>query len=131
MNGRATVEPSTAQALNAFVDRLGDADLPPISRILLYGSQARGDHHEDSDIDVAVVFRDPPPSRYPWRLLHRLTDVAYDVNFRRNFDVYLSPRPVFERQLQDTAATRNPEFHRNILEEGIEWVSGESRVGPR
>ncbi|MCY3640767.1 MAG: hypothetical protein OXH37_07115 [Gammaproteobacteria bacterium] len=55
--------------------------------------------------------------------------MTYDVHSRRNFDVYLSPRPVFERQLQDSAATRNREFYRNILEEGIEWVSGESRVG--
>ncbi|MCY3640766.1 MAG: nucleotidyltransferase domain-containing protein [Gammaproteobacteria bacterium] len=62
MNGRPTVEPSTAQALNAFVDRLGDEDLPPISPVLLYGSQARGDHHQDSAIDVAVVFHDPPLS---------------------------------------------------------------------
>lgn len=129
MNGRTTVELSTALAMDAFVDRLREADLPPISRVLLYGSQARGDHREDSDIDVAVVFRDPPPPRYPWHLLHRLTDVAYDVHLRRNFDVYLSPRPIFERQLDETSATRNPEFYRNILKDGIEWVGSEAHAG--
>ncbi len=129
MNGQVTVEPSTALAINAFVDRLQDADLPPISRILIYGSHARGDHHEDSDIDVAVVFSDPPPDRYPWDLLHRLTDVAYGVDFSRDFDVRLSPRPIFERHLQETAATRNPEFYQNILQDGIEWVGGGLHAG--
>ena len=129
MNGRVSVETSAALAVNDFVDRLRDADLPPISRVLLYGSQARGDHHEDSDIDIAVVFRGPPPARYPRHLLHRLADLAYDVHFFRNFDVYLSPRPVFEGQLRDTSSTKNPEFYRNILQDGIEWMRDESHAG--
>ncbi len=128
MTEQASVEQSTALALSMFVDRLREADLPPISRVLLFGSQARGDHHEDSDIDVAVVFSDPPPDQYPWDLLHRLTDLAYGVDYSRNFDVQLSPRPVFERQLQETAATRNPEFYRSILQDGIEWVGGGSHA---
>lgn len=129
MNGRASVETSAALAVNDFVDRLRDADLPSISRVLLYGSQARGDHHEDSDIDIAVVFHGPPPSRYPRHLLHRLADLAYDVHFFRDFDVYLSPRPVFEGQLRDTSSTKNPEFYRSILQDGIEWVRDESHAG--
>ncbi len=70
-----------------------------------------------------------PPDRYPWDLLHRLMDVAYGVDFSRDFDVHLSPRPIFERQLQETAATRNPEFYQNILQDGIEWVGGGLHAG--
>ena len=129
MSGRASVEPAIASAMDAFVGRLREAGLPPISRVLLYGSRARGDHREDSDVDIAVVFHGQPPPRYPRHLLHQLGNVAYDVQFHRNFDVYLSPRPVFEGQLQETSSTRNPGFYRNVRQDAIEWVGGESDAG--
>ncbi len=96
---------------------------------MLYGSQARGGHHEDSDIDVAVVFSGSPPDQYPWDLLHRLTDVAYGVDFSRDFNVHLPPRLIFERQLRETEVTHNPEFYQNILQDGVEWISGEPHAG--
>ena len=129
MNARAAVEPTIASAIDAFVGRLEEADLPSISRILLFGSRARGDHRENSDVDIAVVFRGPPPPRYPRHLLHQLGDVAYDVQFQRNFDANLSPRPVFEGQLNNASCTRNPEFYRNVKRDGIEWVGEEFRAG--
>lgn len=35
-----------------FIDWLGDK--PFVDRIVLYGSRARGDHHDRSDIDLAI-----------------------------------------------------------------------------
>ena len=48
-----------------------------VSRLDLFGSYARGDQHEGSDIDFCVSFRDATPSEYArafFGLLHGLED---------------------------------------------------------
>jgi predicted nucleotidyltransferase len=45
-------------AISEMTRLLIDAAKP--RRIILFGSQARGDASEDSDIDIMVVERDPP-----------------------------------------------------------------------
>lgn len=62
----------------------------PVSRAIIYGSRARGDAHDDSDIDLLVVsglFDAEPRARVGelWRL-------AAEV------DVHLEPVPVGERR---------------------------------
>ena len=60
-------------ALRAALDEIyGDR----LERVVLYGSQARGDEHPDSDYDVAVFIQDPG------RLgdeLQRLASVTTDI----------------------------------------------------
>ena len=122
MNSRSVVDSSTAQAMDEFISRLREADLPPVQRVLLYGSRARGDYHEESDIDIAVVFPGSPPDAYPYGLLHQLSGIAYEVVLSSRGEVYPSPRPVFEGQLADPSIANNPEFYQNIAQQGIEWV---------
>ncbi|MYK37585.1 MAG: nucleotidyltransferase domain-containing protein [Gammaproteobacteria bacterium] len=130
MNNRSAVDSSTAQAMDEFIARLREADLPPVQRVLLYGSRARGDYHEESDIDIAVVFPGAPPDAYPYRLLHQLSGIAYEIVLSRRGDVYPSPRPVFEDQLADPSTAKNPEFYQSIAQDGIEWVRMEGYAAP-
>lgn len=62
-------------ALRSFVKaarrELGDI----IIRIVLYGSRARGDYTEDSDIDVMVVIRGDDV----WDISGRLADITSDI----------------------------------------------------
>ncbi len=58
-----------------FGDRLLD--------LRLYGSWARGEQHEESDVDVLVVVRDIPQLDHP-RVWHLGLDVFYD------YDEYVS-----------------------------------------
>ena len=67
MSNRSAVGRATAQAMDEFIDRLRHADLPPVQRVLLYGSRARGDHGDDSDIDTAVVFPRRTTEKIPLR----------------------------------------------------------------
>jgi predicted nucleotidyltransferase len=46
-----------------------------IDRVVLFGSRARGDWHEDSDYDVAVFLKSLPDR---WRELDRLADLRAD-----------------------------------------------------
>ncbi|CAN5146488.1 hypothetical protein BH23CHL1_BH23CHL1_17770 [soil metagenome] len=76
--------------LDEVVRRLVDAFQP--ERIYLFGSRARGDHHEDSDYDVLMVLREPAVPTHErrveaYRVLHGI-GVSVDVLIwsRKQFD---------------------------------------------
>ena len=121
VEGPGQVDALTAWAMDDFVARLKDADLPDVRRVLLYGSRAKGDARADSDIDVAVVFRGERPQSYPFPLLRRLTRIAYDVLLSSGCEAHLSPRPVFEGQLKNPSSQANPAFYANVATDGLEW----------
>jgi predicted nucleotidyltransferase len=50
--------PLHEQAFETFADRLTDAVGEHIEEIILYGSVARGEAHDDSDVDVLIVIED-------------------------------------------------------------------------
>ena len=57
-----TVDKATRDALLSFKSRLTQRYGKHLKAIYLFGSRARGDHHSDSDADVAVFLdqvRDP------------------------------------------------------------------------
>ena len=60
-----------AEVLDELVRRLVEAVHP--TRIILFGSAARGEMHEDSDLDVLVVVVVPDglPHRETWNLAYR------------------------------------------------------------
>ena len=47
-----------------------------LERVVLFGSRARGDAHEDSDYDVAVFLRDMADR---WQAFDRLADLSTDI----------------------------------------------------
>ncbi|MGA8381558.1 MAG: nucleotidyltransferase domain-containing protein [Stellaceae bacterium] len=69
----ATVDDPILKRFRAALDELyGDR----IERIVLFGSRARGDAHEDSDYDIAVFLRD---LKDRWPELNRLADLSTDI----------------------------------------------------
>ena len=63
-------------AATAFARRVEAAGLPAVDRILLFGSVARSEEREDSDVDVLAILNDPVDAR---DVEERLRDLAYDV----------------------------------------------------
>ena len=49
------------EAVRVFFSYLDVASLPPMSWAILYGSRARGDHRDDSDVDIMLVFAGAEP----------------------------------------------------------------------
>jgi uncharacterized protein len=57
------------EVLDELVRRLVAAVQP--TRIILFGSAARGEMHEDSDLDLLVVVPDGSPHRETWNRAYR------------------------------------------------------------
>lgn len=104
-----------------FMTRLADANLPEISRVLLYGSRARGDHRIDSDVDIAVVLAGGNPyagARH--NLGMRLAEVSSRTMLYAKHPVDVNAIIIWEAELLEPDRQRNPSFYHNMLADGIE-----------
>ena len=93
-------------------------ELPRVSRILLYGSYARGDFGEESDVDLAVVFAGQPrdiEQRKRWFLA--LADPASAV--LATTSVLISAVAIWENDLLQRNESSDRTFYRNVADEGI------------
>lgn len=93
----------------AYRDTYGDS----IEQILLYGSYARGDHKEDSDIDVvAIVHGD---RIHLQNQLKRIWEYASDLELE--YETVLSPTVIPYEEY--TKYKDDLPYYRNIAREGV------------
>lgn len=102
-------------AVDEFADRVQEADLDAVRRLLLFGSVARGTHSADSDIDVLAVVAD---SADLLTVEDRLREIGYDIMLDRG--TVFSIHAVGESTLKDRS---DHPFFRNVLAEA-ETVHG-------
>ena len=57
--------------------------------IILYGSYARGDYNENSDIDIMILTDLTNEEIIEYREL--VSNIAFDIEFDTNFEVMISP----------------------------------------
>ncbi|AFY72065.1 DNA polymerase beta domain protein region (plasmid) [Thalassoporum mexicanum PCC 7367] len=84
---------------NLYADRLDRLD-----RLILFGSQARGDAEQDSDIDILVVLKDEVDS---WTEIKRTGDFISQLGLKNNIlicNIFVSAQEYLE---QNTALLRN------------------------
>ncbi len=60
-----------------------------VKKIILYGSYARGDYNESSDIDIMILTDLTDDEIIKYR--DCVTDIAYDIEEAYNFSIMLSP----------------------------------------
>lgn len=98
----------TDYSKNVFSDKLKD--------VILYGSYARGDYDEESDIDVMIMVDMPPEElgKYRWDF----SCFCADLNVENNILVSskLQSAPIFE-QWKDTLP-----FYQNVLKDGVRYA---------
>lgn len=95
-----------------FKEKLGERYGKRFAKLILYGSYARGDFHEESDVDFLVVLNDENIQGgieifYTGDLLNTLS---------LKYDKLISILPVSFRRLQEA----NSMFYKNVRQEGIE-----------
>ncbi len=81
-----------------------------LKTILLIGSYARGEEHEFSDIDLAVILEGEVDT---YKEINLIVDAIYDINLEYN--VLISVRPISEEDFKISKT----EFLSTVKEEGI------------
>jgi uncharacterized protein len=87
-----TTDDRTRAVLEEVKSALRDRYGARLAGLYLFGSRARGDHHEDSDIDLAVVLHAP---RQPLALADReLIDIIYPIELDKGMVIQAWTLPV-------------------------------------
>jgi predicted nucleotidyltransferase len=81
-----------------------------LKSIILYGSWARGDHREESDIDLLVVLKG---TITPGKEIDRMIDIITEINLK--YGILISVYPVSEKNY----STVNSPLLINVRQEGI------------
>ncbi|HFQ93688.1 MAG TPA: nucleotidyltransferase domain-containing protein [Anaerolineae bacterium] len=101
---------NTHKAIRQFKRAVKDIYGSRIKQIVLYGSWARGDASEESDIDLMVVLSGEVQ---PGLELDRMIDVITDINLA--YDVLISVLPVSEGDFN----TLQSPLLLNVRQEGV------------
>jgi len=96
--------------LKEFKENLIELYKEQLVDVLLYGSYARGEQREDSDIDIAVILKG---NISPFREIDRITEFSYDLSLK--YSVLISIHPISNIDY----TSRNYPFILNLREEGI------------
>ncbi len=86
-----------------------------VAEAILFGSRARGDHHPDSDLDLAVVLKGERRDFIDTKL--DMAGIAFDVMLETG--VLVQPFPMWDGDLAHPERFTNPNLVRTIAEEGI------------
>lgn len=111
MCDRTLLEALLEQLISYAIEVFGDK----LDKVILYGSYARGDYDEESDIDVMLMVDMPPEKLSRYR--GYISDYCAELNLENN--VFFAPK------LQSTAKfvewKKYMPFYANVEREGIEF----------
>lgn len=89
-----------------------------LSKVIVYGSYARGDYKENSDVDVMVLV--DFPEQEIKKTENQVYDIAFDIEMNTGIDI----SPIIKSEAQYEYWADVLPFYRNVREEGV-VVSGE------
>jgi len=106
-----------SEIINEFTKEVCDILGSSVSQIILYGSFARGDNLENSDIDIMVLVALPEEEiKY---IRDRISDCAFD--FLMDYGVEISPMIINDSHFEYWVDTLP--FYRNVRDEGVALIA--------
>lgn len=85
-----------------------------LSKIILYGSYARGDFHKDSDIDIMILVKLAPED------IEKIEEAVFDMSFDIELEHGLHISPIIKNKEQFEYWVDMLPFYRNVRNEGVE-----------
>ena len=99
------------KVLANFRDRvlkdLGDR----INAIVVYGSVARGEYRDDSDIDVLIVGSDK-------EIKSKVSEIIYEIDYENNFETFITPVYYTREEIEHRVKVGSP-FIYEVLKDGV------------
>lgn len=104
--------------LNELIEKI-ESFYPTVQKIILYGSKARGDFLENSDIDLLFIVKTPLDKKVKFAIYDLISDLEIKYN------VLASSVFVSEKEFKN----RKTSFLKNVKKEGTklwlrEWIKG-------
>ena len=84
-----------------------------LSKVIVYGSYARGEYQENSDVDVMILV-DLPEKEIKSKE-NMVYDVAFDIEMKTGVDI----SPVIKNEVQYEYWVDVLPYYRNVREEGV------------
>ncbi|MBR5946340.1 nucleotidyltransferase domain-containing protein [bacterium] len=107
------MEHKIQKILDGYVSVVRDIYKDHLQQVILYGSYARNDYREDSDIDIMILLDIPDMKIKDYR--HELSDSTYNFNMSNNVDI----KPIAKNEEHFKKWSVNYPFYENIKKEGI------------
>ena len=83
-----------------------------LTQIKLFGSKAKGNYSDESDIDLLIVL-----DNYDWKIENEIYEICFEIGLE--YDVLLSP-VIFSKKEFDDNLTKITPFYKFVTEEGIQ-----------
>ena len=111
MCSQSVLNEITSKVVQAAKDSLGDK----LDKVILYGSYARGDFNDESDIDIMVLADIPLEKRH--EVFERnFLDISSDLGLENDIlvSVHVTDCTTFYKFLDDLP------FYMNVMKDGVE-----------
>ena len=109
------ISQKTKNIINDFIMEVISNFGNKIEEIYLYGSYARGDYNNDSDIDIMILVNSNNKEMIKDRRL--IADLAYDIEEKYDFDIWISP--IVKNFYSFFDKIEYSYFYTNIEKEGV------------
>ena len=84
-----------------------------LSKVILYGSYARGDNHDFSDVDLMILVKMIDSE------IKRIENDVYDIAFEIEIETGIDISPIIKNEAQYEYWVDTLPFYRNVRDEGV------------
>ena len=105
--------------LNVFAENARKEIGNKLFEVILFGSYARGDFDEESDVDIALLIDVPQGHEHIYS--KQLTKIVGDIDEQFDYAVLLSPVIISSTVYEDWK--NDLPFYKNIQKEGVKIVA--------
>lgn len=83
-----------------------------VSKVLLFGSRAKGKNHQDSDYDVLILLNED----YNWTYKDKIIEAIYEIELA--WEVFIDVKVISKNELEHSIKGQNP-LYEDAINEGV------------